>query len=383
LTPGRLCALKGLREYGPEELSAGFDFRRPEYRRAVFLMFYQFHLRYRAHPGCVYYLISFLRDELNWTREQALWFAFLNGNTQNPVTSLVLMQRFPMYTVADQASVKAYLDQEWERLEFDTDRRYWKTRLPESVQRYREALGQQSQTDFFMGRCGDDPERNFRAVWDTVRREFLGFGRLSAWSYLEYLRIVGVPLEPDSMMLRDRDGSRSHRNGLCKVLGRDDLDWHDGNPEFDGRYSDDILTWLEAEIQQLLEEAQVFTQSHPDTSRFTLESTLCTYKSWHRPNRRYPNVYNDMLHGRITRAEKLWGERCPVYLGIFWDARQRCLPEHLRLECNPGDPGLCPEKQNHYLMTGEPIMMDEEYPCFQNQFNNRVRQRQAQEFWLQ
>lgn len=35
---------------------------------------------------------------------------------------------------------------------------------------------------------------------------------------------------------------------------------------------------------------------------FTLESALCTYKSWHRPNRRYVNVYSDMLHGRIDEA---------------------------------------------------------------------------------
>jgi hypothetical protein len=33
-------------------------------------------------------------------------------------------------------------------------------------------------------------------------------------------------------------GSQSHRNGLAKVLGRDDLDWHDSNPTgFDGKYT--------------------------------------------------------------------------------------------------------------------------------------------------
>jgi hypothetical protein len=32
----------------------------------------------------------------------------------------------------------------------------------------------------------------------------------------------------------------------------------------------------------------------------------CTYKSWHRPNRRYPGVYLDMFHDRIKNAETTW-----------------------------------------------------------------------------
>jgi hypothetical protein len=45
------------------------------------------------------------------------------------------------------------------------------------------------------------------------------------------------------------------------------------------------------------------------------------------------------------------------------------LPVHLRLENNLDDPGLSKEKQNHYLTTGQVIMMDKEWDCFENDFN--------------
>ena len=60
-----------------------------------------------------------------------------------------------------------------------------------------------------------------------------------------------------------------------------------------------------------------------------LSSTFCTYKSWHRPNRRYPGVYLDMFHDRIKKAETTWPEED---FGLFWEARKTCFPAHLRLD---------------------------------------------------
>ena len=45
----------------------GVDYRKPEYREQVFQDFYEFHLRYRSHPGCVYYLMPYLKEKLNWS----------------------------------------------------------------------------------------------------------------------------------------------------------------------------------------------------------------------------------------------------------------------------------------------------------------------------
>jgi hypothetical protein len=170
-------------------------------------------------------------------------------------------------------------------------------------------------------------------------------------------------------MLNDLDGSKSHRNGLCKVLGRDDLDWRDGQPP---DYGADGFAWLEAEAKALLTEAQARaadTDYVRDVTFLTMESAFCTYKSWHRPNRRYPNVYNDMLHDRIRLAERRWPEED---FSVFWDIRRESLPAHLRLEDNPWDVGVKPPKQNHYLTTGQVIMMDREWPCFANDYAQRV-----------
>src|ERR1039458_8281838 len=68
-----------------KKLKPGLAFRLPQYRREVFLRFYEFHLENRSHPGCVYYAMPWLIKEHKLDEEQRYWLAFLNGNTQNIV----------------------------------------------------------------------------------------------------------------------------------------------------------------------------------------------------------------------------------------------------------------------------------------------------------
>lgn len=344
------------------------DFRLPEYRREVFLRFYEFHLRHRSHPGCVYYLMPWLRQRYGWDEEQALWFAFLNGNTQNPVTSLMLMNHGP--TPKHAPAMLDWFRQNYGALAFDTDRRYHKKVFAKSVECYRSVLRGRTQGKMFAAVAA----QGWQASWQFVSSLY-SFGRLSAFSYAEYLRIMGVEWDCDTLMLDDLDGSRSHRNGLCWVVGREDLDWHKSNPKFAGVYSDTILRYLKNAGAGLLQEMKRRAHSWPylqqrDVSYFTLESTLCTYKGWHRVNRRYPNVYNDMLHDRIKAAETAWPK---VDFNDFWLARKECLPQGLRMEHIPGDPGCVPIKQNHYRLTGQVIMMDLDWPCFANDFRQGWR----------
>lgn len=410
--PGRYCALTGRREVSA--LKAGQDFRHPQYRREVFLRFYEFHLRYRAHPGCVYFMLPELWKDL--TQEQRLWLCFINGNTQNPVTSWRIFNQFPDRKALATNERKMFKLEEWfnkeyKRLEFDIDRRYHKKDFLRSVQCYNALVqpftaydAHNPQAAYFghvklnEARAHSRPRSAaFEGLWRTVRRDFYTFGRLSTFSYLEYLNIAGLPLASDTadmMMLSDLEGSKSHRNGLAKVLGRDDLDWHDSNPTgFAGSYTPEVMDWLKQEATQLLKDAiakfeepasgvdgapatrnyQPFVR-RGDVNYFTLESAFCTYKSWHRQNRRYPGVYLDMMHDRIRKAEELWDGIRSVSAGswdtaIFWRARRKHLPEYLRLEDNPKDAGLTAVKQNHYRETGEVIMMHRDWPCFANSYN--------------
>lgn len=365
----RQCEILGL----PEErnLREGLDFRLPQYRREVFLRFYEFHLEHRAHPGAVYYVMPWLIKEYGLNQEQAYWMAFINGNTQNIVTTWMFLDRFPDFP--NIKGIDNWFNKNYEKLEWDTDRRYHKKVFLQAIECYKR-LTDGDQTSYFTKVCsaGDEHE-NFNRLWKVLRKDFYSFGRLSAFSYSEYLRIIGLNQDCSTLFLDDLSGSKSHRNGLAKVLGRDDRDWHDSGT-FDGRYPDGEIAWLGREAALLLEEAWRRTKTNKKidprhVSYFTLESAFCTYKSWHRINRRYPNCYDDMLYNRIKRAEGFFGEK---EFEHFWDCREDCLPQHLRLECCPNDPGLCPEKQNWYRQTGQVIMMSRKWPEFTNPFDQRI-----------
>lgn len=351
-------------------LKQGLDFRDAKYRREVFLNFYEFHLKYKSHPGAVYYMMPYISQHLNFTQEDKLWFAYINGCTQNILTTYVIYQNFPDLYNIDFEKLNVWFNYNWENLAWDMDRRYAKAKFITCVEDYLKHLDGKTQVEFFNSLGNSkDKFKNFKSTWDYVINKFYLFGRLSTFSYLEYLRIMGVNLDCDELFLYDMDGSKSHRNGLCKVLGRDDLDWHDKlNPEFEG-YTSEIIDWLIKEGETLLNESKQRFKDKPyiqDVSYFTLESTLCCYKSWFRKNRRYANVYNDMFYNRIKFAESKWkGE---YDFSIFWDGRKKYLPQNLRLEDNPTDPGLTPEKQNHFRNTGEVIMMDKDFPHFKNSF---------------
>lgn len=342
-------------------LAPDADLRRPEHRRETFLRFYEFHLKHRTHPGCVYFLMPWLAEAHGWDGEQRAWFAFINGNTQHPVTSLAIMQAAPTIERADDAI--AFWQEHYADLAWDADRRYHRKDFANAIGSYRALLGDQSQVRFWSARSA------WPAAWKAAR-SVATFGRLSAFSFLEYLRIMGLEIECESLMLDDRFGSRSHRNGLCILDGLDDLDWHKSNPRFNGVYEPEVLAHLEQIAWGLIVEMKERANGADwrwDVNLFTLESALCTYKSWHRPNRRYPNVYADMLHERISTSTAPG-----VDLDEFWQARADSLPPRLLLERTPTDPGRTAIKANHYLLTGRTVMIGTEDRTMESDFDRAV-----------
>jgi hypothetical protein len=346
----------------PVELHPGADFRRREYRREVWQRFYTFHLRYRSHPGGVYYVLPALAEAAGWDEERRAWAAFLNGNTQNPVTTWLLMQAGDHPSRAD--AVLEFWRNHYPQLAWDTDRRYHKARLDVAVAGYLDLTRNGQATYWRKAAAG-----GWAGVW-AAANAIPTMGRLSAWSYLEYLRLLGVGNVPDAdtLLLGDRDGSRSHRNGLALVLGMDEWIWWDTNPGFTGRYPPDVLQQLATGGAGLLAEARTRNPGVAAVGYLTLESALCTYKSWHRPRRRYPNVYNDLLYDRLRHAGRAFGARFEQ----IWQARRDNLPSHLLLEETPYDPGCVPAKQDHYRLTGQVIMMEHDWPCFANGFAEKV-----------
>src|SRR5258708_12413575 len=105
------------------ELRYGMDFRKPEYRREVFLRFYQFHTQFKLHPGLVYLLIPYMRKRLNWNLEQLLWYCFINGNTQHPPTSWIIFNRFSDSPTLDTPFLVQFFNTDRNRLEFNPNPR--------------------------------------------------------------------------------------------------------------------------------------------------------------------------------------------------------------------------------------------------------------------
>lgn len=367
---GRYCAIHDI--YEDKDLKKGYDFRLPQYRREVFLRLYEFNLKYNAHAGFVYGAFPYLNEKFNLNNEQKLWLAFLNGCTQNIVTSWIVFELFPDIKTLNVDTFDKWWNTNYMKFivgkGWDLDRRYFKigkTGFTACIKSYLKQVKEyNNQTEMFNSICKhNDKYENFTLLWQFIRQNFLSFGRLSTFSYTEFLRIQGVNVDCNDLFLEDISGSRSHRNGLCKVLGRDDLDWWKNKV----KYSPIIIKWLKDEADILFDEMKNRTE-HKHLSLYTFETALCNYKSMHRPKRRYPNVYNDMFYNRIKYAEAVWKKP----FDLFWNMRKDLLPCELRLEDNKKDLGLHHLKQNHYLNTGEVVMMDKEWNCFDNSYNDYV-----------
>jgi amino acid-DNA transferase-like protein len=347
------------------------DWRLPEHRREAFLRFYQWSVRYQSFPGGVHYVLPYIAHTLELDLEQRYWLAWLNANTQNPVTSLLLLRAAPR--LRDYEAAISLWRSNYRALDWDTDRRYHKARFEDAVRGYAAAVD--------CG-CALPQHRYFRvgyewqAWWDAAYA-LPTMGRLSTWSYLEYLRILlgpSVVPDADTLMLEDIQGSRSHRNGLALLMGADEwiVDKQLGHPSVtDDIYKDPVrMNLLGRWAAELF--AEVRRRCGAGADLLSLESALCTYKSWHKPNRRYPGVYNDMLYNRIITAENRWGRR----FGILWQARSAALPPHLRLEDRPCDPGLSPVKQNWYLSHGQVIALGHDWPDMRDDFETMVRKQE-------
>lgn len=326
------------------------DHRTKENRYAYFDKLYRLNLEYGIMPGLVYLYMPELARRYGWDAEQRLWFAFLNGMTQNPITSLRLFTRLPSVPPAG-AALTAFSDwfnTEWDTLQFDTDRRYQKKDTVEAIKTYARLVAEHgTQVDMLTGKSYDD-------LWKLVREGYHSFGRLSSFSYLEYVYLNGFGADCDNMLFEDKSGSKSHRNGMLFLLGFDHLVWDKrANNGFDGNYDNfkKMCSWLNSEADDFL---FGFSEANPDTpyvSRFTLESNLCTFKN-HFFGRRYPGVYADMAWERILWAE---ARGQSAYTEVFKDMRSELLPDWLRWECEEDQGSSINERAARFPNTGVPF----------------------------
>lgn len=276
------------------------DYRTKENRGTYFDALYKSSLVNGVLPGLVYCYFPMLKERLGWDEETCLWFAFLNGMTQNPLTSLRLFEQLPAPPRGEPELIKfnAWFDAHWSSLQYDTDRRYQKKDTVTAIASYVRALDDYQRSQVAML----DSHRSWDDLWHFVTTRFKTFGRLSAFSYLEYLQIFGHGKPCTSLMFNDRNGSKSHRNGMLFFMGMDEL-VHDKRAAngFDGEYEnfDRMCGWLEGRAAEKIADFKSKNPGLNHVSRETFESQCCQFKNSFF-GRRYMGVYSDMAYERLV-----------------------------------------------------------------------------------
>src|SRR5690606_6889533 len=247
----------------------------------------------------VYSMFPGLVEAFDLDEDQRAWLVWLNGNNQNVVTSYLLLEAAPR--PQDWHKAVDFWNDNFKNLEWDTDRRHQKS-----------AFGRATESWFLD--YGHDPAQGWLSAaekgWEEVWEHSIGqpyMGRISAWSMYEYARILLGPAIPDvGSWFLEESSSRSHRNSLCFLSGYDEA-WGWDREKSEIPFMLDLFPTLEELAEDLFAEAQNRNPGDPNVTRLTMESALCTFKSWHKPNRRYPNVYADMMYERIKKAEARLG----------------------------------------------------------------------------
>lgn len=325
------------------------DYRLPEHRAEYFEKLYDVNLVNGIMPGLVYLYMPALAERFDWTPEQELFFAFLNGLTQNPITSLRLFSRLggelpPAGAKLVQFDV--WFNENWDTLQFDTDRRYQKKDTADAIKKYAQLVHEHGSQEKMLTR------KPYKDLWKLVRENYHSFGRLSSFSYLEYVYLNGYGADCDNLLFDDKSGSKSHRNGMLFLLGQDNLVWDKRLPNGqDGKYPDfkKMCSWLDGKAAEWLQGYKARNPNMRDAGNFTLESNLCTFKN-HFFGRRYPGVYADMAWERIEWADARGQQE---HTEIFKEIRAAKLAPWLRAECET-DKMTLKQKAALFPQTGVP-----------------------------
>lgn len=337
------------------------DYRLKENRFKLFKDFYWFHTKYKIHPGLVYLYLPEITKGM--TKEQKYWTAFLEGCTQNPNTVYAILKFFPdrPQTEEEMRYFEEFCNDCYHQLEYDTDRIHYKGKLYKQLVEYNKLIGSSQEKVFEQDLYDADPKKYFTNVFEFVLKKVWGFGRMSTWSYVEFIKICcGLNYEYWNFYMNDQESSMSMRNGLFILYGRDDLHVWKELPDNPTSHTKEQMEWAEQEVRALLDYLKT-QYTDIEVTGETLESALCAFKNMFR-GRRYPNIYTDMSYDRIKKAESLWGNK--IDYSIFWKIRAENLPLELLKEYNyngyireTAEVAVNLDKQMYFRNTGMPLYL--------------------------
>jgi len=292
-----------------------------ENRREAFIKWYAWSLEFKDCDPAVW-MTNYLNDRFEHNSEQRIWLSWLYGNTYYLPTAWVLINEFPDFELATYDRMNQWNTENYKRLRYQTDTKWSKGHLADMFKSYHAFVGDKTQREVFEQYMGDNEEQNFDKLYEVVKDKFYKFGRYSTWFFLQHLNhTANIPNVPDSLLLDDFSGSRSHRNGLLLALGKDD--------QYDVRQTIGEYAWLEAEAKSIMEEMKSrFPHLTSEINPFTMETCLCSFKKIFRVRHgRYLGYYNDRVAEEISKVESdgWYG----IEWRVLWDARRETLDARL------------------------------------------------------
>ena len=306
------------------------DYRLKENRLKAFLRWYAWSLKYKDCDPPIW-MLNYLFDRFEHNIEQKLWISWIYGTTYHLPTAWIIWNEFPDFELVDLKRLKQWNDKNYHRLRYQTDTKYNKGYLPQQFESYKEWIGTKSQRAKFKH------FNSFDSLWHNIKNNLYKFGRYSTWFYMQTLyECCGINFVPDDLKLNDYGGSKSHRNGLCYALGKDQ--W------INAKLNQSQIEYLETKAKQILN--IISTKYKLKNNPYKLETALCSFKKIFRAKQgRYLGYYLDRQAMEISMVEKDGWSGIDWY--VFWQGRNELL--HTTLSSNIV---IKPQMYSQFLNTG-------------------------------
>lgn len=315
------------------------DFRKLENRRDAFINWFGWSVEIEDCDSALF-MTNYFFDRFEFNTEQKYWLCWLYGTTYQWPTSYVIWNEFPDMELVGVDRLRDWNSKNYKRLRYQTDTKWNKGHLPDQYLSYKKWVGARAQADKFNSLLGLDPKSNFQILWKEITSEWYKFGRYSTWFYLQIMKqCCGLPIEPENLVLGDYSGSRSHRNGFCYAMGKDD--W------VNQKLSKENYAWLEVQAAEVLAETKAkFPHVASKIDYFAMETALCSFKKLFRKrDGRYLGYYLD------RQAEEIKKVAADNWEGIewlpLWQARKEVIEEKYLTDA------INKDKMSRFLETGK------------------------------
>lgn len=263
------------------------------------------------------FMTNYFFDRFEYNSEQRLWLSWLYGTTYYWPTSYVIWNEFPDMELVGVDRLRDWNNENYKRLRYQTDTKWNKGHLPGQFVSYKEWVGDRTQREAITAKFVGDPVKDFYILWDEVN-SWHKFGRYTSWFYIQTLKqCCNIPVDVDNLWFHDYSGSRSHRNGMCYVVGRPDL--------IDQKLSDMELRFFNSTAKEILLGVKLrYPHVADKADYFGMETCLCSFKKLFRTREgRYLGYYIDRQLEEIRKVEN------DNWFGIDWNPMHQAREEKL------------------------------------------------------